>query len=50
MGAVRGSPLRGKDRPLLVVDGTDRRLLAMMLSSRDHDDDTRDRLELGGRS
>jgi hypothetical protein len=32
-------PDRGKDRPLLVVGRSDRRLLALMLSSRDHDGD-----------
>jgi hypothetical protein len=31
-------PARGKDRPLLVVGRHGRRLLAMMLSSRRHDD------------
>jgi PemK-like, MazF-like toxin of type II toxin-antitoxin system len=39
-------PARGKDRPLLVVGRHGRRLLAMMLSSRDHGDDP-DWLELG---
>lgn len=39
-------PGRGKDRPLLVVGRHRRRLLAMMLSSRDHEDE-RDWLELG---
>lgn len=31
-------PARGKDRPLLVVGRHGRRLLALMLSSREHDD------------
>jgi hypothetical protein len=39
-------PARGKDRPLLVVGRHGRRLLATMLSSRDHGDDP-DWLELG---
>jgi hypothetical protein len=39
-------PGRGKDRPLLVVGRHRRRLLAMMLSSRRHDE-SRDWLELG---
>jgi hypothetical protein len=39
-------PARGKDRPLLVVGRHGRRLLAMMLSSRDHGDDP-DWFELG---
>jgi len=39
-------PGRGKDRPLLVVGRYRRRLLAMMLSSRDHDGDS-DWLPLG---
>jgi hypothetical protein len=39
-------PARGKDRPLLVVGRHGRRLLAMMLSSRRHDD-SEDWLELG---
>jgi hypothetical protein len=39
-------PARGKDRPLLVVGRHGRRLLAMMLSSRDHGDDP-DWMELG---
>ncbi|MGI8332486.1 type II toxin-antitoxin system PemK/MazF family toxin [Actinomadura scrupuli] len=39
-------PSRGKDRPLLVVGRAGRRLLAMMLSSRDHGD-SRDWLDLG---
>ncbi|GAA4604004.1 hypothetical protein GCM10023195_13520 [Actinoallomurus liliacearum] len=39
-------PARGKDRPLLVVGRHGRRLLALMLSSRDHGDDP-DWLELG---
>jgi hypothetical protein len=38
-------PERGKDRPLLVVGRHGRRLLAMMLSSREHDSD--DWLDLG---
>lgn len=32
-------PRQGKDRPLLVVGRHNRRLLAMMLSSKDHEDD-----------
>jgi PemK-like, MazF-like toxin of type II toxin-antitoxin system len=32
-------PDRGKDRPLLVVGRSDRRLLALMLSSKDHNGD-----------
>src|SRR5215471_2772812 len=39
-------PSQGKDRPLLVVGRHGRRLLAMMLSSRPHDDSP-DWLELG---
>jgi hypothetical protein len=39
-------PARGKDRPLLVVGRHGRRLLAMMLSSRRHDDSD-DWLDLG---
>jgi hypothetical protein len=39
-------PGRGKDRPLLVVGRHGRRLLAMMLSSRRHEDST-DWLDLG---
>lgn len=39
-------PRRGKDRPLLVVGRHHRRLLAMMLSSRPHDD-SEDWLDLG---
>jgi len=39
-------PERGKDRPLLVVGRHGRRLLAMMLSSRSHDDSD-DWLDLG---
>ena len=39
-------PRRGKDRPLLVVGRHGRRLLAMMLSSRDHDGSD-DWLDLG---
>jgi hypothetical protein len=39
-------PSQGKDRPLLVVGRHGRRLLAMMLSSRAHDDSP-DWLELG---
>jgi hypothetical protein len=39
-------PERGKDRPLLVVGRHGRRLLAMMLSSRPHDDSD-DWLDLG---
>jgi hypothetical protein len=39
-------PGRGKDRPLLVVGRHRRRLLAMMLSSRRHDE-SHDWLELG---
>jgi hypothetical protein len=39
-------PSKGKDRPLLVVGRHKRRLLAMMLSSRPHDDSP-DWLELG---
>lgn len=39
-------PRQGKDRPLLVVGRYHRRLLAMMLSSKDHGDDE-DWLELG---
>ncbi len=39
-------PARGKDRPLLVIGRHGRRLLAMMLSSKPHDDSP-DWLELG---
>jgi hypothetical protein len=39
-------PARGKDRPLLVIGRTGRRLLALMLSSRDHNGD-RGWLDLG---
>ncbi|WP_433236519.1 type II toxin-antitoxin system PemK/MazF family toxin [Streptosporangium sp. CA-135522] len=40
-------PIRGKDRPLLVIGRHGRRLLAMMLSSRGGDGDPREWLEVG---
>jgi PemK-like, MazF-like toxin of type II toxin-antitoxin system len=40
-------PTRGKDRPVLVIGFTDRYLLALMLTSKDHDRDAEDEARHG---